>query len=53
MKNAIFVFCIFVAITFTYSNTMRAIKNLQVNGMNIIIMSAALTGIITHCIGIW
>lgn len=53
MTTILFVVAIFFGIWFTTVNIMRFAQKQSVPNRNFIIMSASLTAIITHLIGIW
>lgn len=53
MKTFLFVFCIFISIWWGFVNIAKFIRGHAISAANFIIMSASLTGVITHIIGIW
>lgn len=53
MKIFLFAFSIFISIWFTTVNVVRTIRGAKIPAINFAIMSAAITAVITHFIGIW
>lgn len=53
MINVLFAFAIFISIWFTFANLCKAVRGHRISGWNLAIMSAALTTVITHIIGVW
>lgn len=53
MINVLFAFAIFISIWFTFANLCKAVRGHGISGWNLAIMSAALTAVITHLIGVW
>lgn len=53
MKTILFVFFIFMSIWWTFVNVGKFVRGHAISKENLIIMSAALTGVITHVIGVW
>lgn len=53
MATILFIIAIFFGIWFTTVNIILAVHGRPIPAWNFIIMSASLTAIITHLIGIW
>lgn len=53
MATILFIIAIFFGIWFTTVNVMLFAAKQSISAWNFIIMSASLTAIITHIIGIW
>lgn len=53
IRTIIFVICIFISIWYVAVNTAKLFRGFAISAFNFAIMSAALTGVITHIIGIW
>lgn len=53
MATILFIIAMFFGIWFTTVNIILAIQGQSVPGWNFIIMSASITAIITHLMGIW
>lgn len=51
--NLLFSLAILVSIWFTFINVGNLIRKQNVPAINILIMSMALTAVITHVIGLW
>lgn len=53
MATILLILAFFFAIWFTTVNIMLCIHSQSISGWNFVIMSASITAIITHFIGIW
>jgi len=53
LKTIIFIFSIFLAIIYSFSNLARLIYKQGVSFLHIIMMGLGLTGVITHFLGIY
>lgn len=53
MTTILFIIAIFFGIWFTSVNIILAVHGQSISAWNLVIMSASLTAIITHLMGIW
>lgn len=53
MTTIIFIFAIFISIWFGFVNFSKLVRGHAISTLNIVLMAAGITAIITHIAGIW
>ena len=53
MKTFLFVLALFLAIWFSTLVIIRGVRGQKIHAMTLVIMSASVTAVITHIMGVW